>query len=115
LGHEILLVAALVGLTNDLLGAEVLVVRDVKKVARLDIEKELTALLADQLPKSDHAIGPLARTGRVVELGDFLVDQGLLEVAALADDVVLDPRLLAARVLGFEGALRLANELGDRP
>jgi hypothetical protein len=53
----------------------------------------------------------LAGTGGVVELGDLLLDEGLLEIAALADDVVLDSRLLGALGLLREGAFRLADQL----
>src|SRR6202167_3663216 len=100
LRDEVLLVAAAVRLRNDLRLRQLAVVRDVEEVAEVRADGALAALLVDQLPQEDDAVGARRLRGPVLELGGVLRDQALVEVAARLDDLLLHARLLRPRASG---------------
>ena len=111
---EVLLVATMVCLGNDLLNRHGAVVRDVEQVAVERVEAALVALFVDELAHDDDAVGPFRPSRLVIELGDILRDQQEVPVPAFDHDLLFDPRLLLSR-LGREDLIRTAFELGVLP
>ena len=103
---DVFLVAAVVGAGHDLGGGQVGAGGDVEEVADLVDEGLLAAGLADVLAQRDDAVGSAAFAGLVGELGDILVVEFEVEIAAFGDDAPL--------VVGFASAPRPAAWLGRR-
>ena len=106
---DVLLSAAAVGFCDHLGLRQGAVVGDVEEVAEVGADAELTALLFDELAQDDDTVAALGAMGLVLEFGSVLGDEALVEVAALADDLLFDARLLGP--LPSELLLRFAHQL----
>ncbi len=111
--NEILLIAAVVGVEDDLLGRRVPVVGDVKEAPRIVEQLLLTLGRFEVFPHHDHAIRLPAQRRRVRELGHVLLHQAdVLELARL-DDLLFDV-LRPGAGRGFHGVLGRTTKLPPR-
>src|SRR5690606_16553413 len=107
---EVLLVAPLVRLEDDLVLGHLEVVGHVEEVADHVAEGSLPTFLDDVLLQDHHAVGLLRLRRLVIELGDLLGLEPLVEIPVLANERLLDARLLCATLV-LEDSLRLSLEL----
>src|SRR5271163_537597 len=91
LRNQVLLIAAIVGLEDDVVGRGRAVVGDVKKVAVLLAQPHRSLVDPHEFAEHDHAVALLAGNRAIRELGDLLLEQVDRLILALANDLVLDP------------------------
>jgi hypothetical protein len=87
LRNEVLLIAAVVGLRDDLGLGQLAVVGDVEEVLEVRGDADLASVLVDPFPQDDDAVVARGLGGLVLELGGVLGDEALVEVAARLDDL----------------------------
>jgi len=90
LRDQILLVAAVVGRKDDLLGGSLALVGDVEEVANLVEQRQLAFFFRDVLAHHHHPVGLVAGRRPVVELGHVFGLQAERLKATLFDDGLLD-------------------------
>src|SRR5215217_5662029 len=78
LGVNVLLVAAVVGLSDDLFLGQATVVGNVEEVAKICPDAELAALFLDELSQDDNAIAALGAVRLVLELGGIFGNEALV-------------------------------------
>lgn len=99
----------------SVIARSLVVVGHVEEVAVVLPETELSSLLNDRLAQHNDTVGPVRPVRSVFELGEILSGQTQVEVTALADDLLLDPRRFGALLsLIFERLICPSHELAVR-
>ena len=102
---DVLLIAALVGAGDDLLGGHVRACRDIEEITAF-VEQDKVALhFADVLAQNHDAIPTFTARGLVVELGHLFVVQHQVGVGPLVDDALFLVGLIALPLLVGHGVI----------